>query len=267
MKEWLQARLNSLEGFAFSKLLPAVIILVVGILVVRLLLKVLTKALEKSKMDKALIKLIRSLLRVVLYLLLILITVSSLGVDVTGIVALASVLTLAVSLALQNTLSNVIGGFTLLNTKPFVAGDFVEIGGQSGTVTDVGLNYTKLATADNKIVSMPNSTVVAGQIINYTASGTRRVDITVCASYDMPSEQVLVALREAGQVPTALNEPAPFAGVKNYGESTVEYVLQVWTKSEDYWTTFFDATANVKTTFDKKDVRMSYPHLNVHLDK
>ena len=267
MPQWLTDRLGDLETFAIHKLLPAALILAVGILAVRLILRILTAALEKTKLALPLTKLIRSVLRILLYVLLLLVTASALGIDVTGIVALASVLTLAVSLSVQNALTNVIGGFTLLSTKPFAAGDFVEIAGQSGTVSDVGLTYTKLSTADNKIVSIPNSAVASGQIVNFTAAGTRRVDITVCASYTAPVEQVLSALQEAAGVPTALDMPAPFAGVKRYGDSAIEYVLQVWTTAADYWTTHYTVTQTIKTVFDAKGIAMTYPHLNVHLEK
>lgn len=259
--------LSIASSFAISKLLPAVIIVVVGILAIRLLMKLVTTALEKSKLEKAAHSLIKSVLQTVLYVLLGLIVASSLGVDVTGIVALASVLTLAISLSVQNALTNVIGGFTLLYTKPFVSGNFVEIASQSGVVKEVGLTYTKLATADNKIVSIPNSAVVAAQIVNYSVSGTRRVDVAVSASYDAPVEQVLEALKEAGSVPSAMNEPAPFAAVQSYGESAINYVLQIWCKGEDYWTTLFETNRNIKEIFDAKGIKMTYPHINVHLDK
>ncbi len=256
-----------ISTFFVGKLLPVVIILAIGILAIRLLMKLVDTALEKTKLDKAAHKLIKSLLRTVLYILLGLIIASSLGIDVTGIVALASVLTLAVSLSVQNALTNVISGFTLLYTKPFSTGDFVEIAGQSGTVKEIGLTYTKLATADNKVVSIPNSAVTAAQIINFSVSGTRRVDISVSAAYTAPVEDVLAALKQAGKVATALDEPAPFAAVQSYGESAINYILQVWCKGDDYWTTLFDANQNVKAVFDEKGITMTYPHINVHLDK
>ena len=258
---------SRLGNFAFGKVLPSVIIFTIGFLAIHIVMKIVNTALEKSKLEKAAHSLIKGILRFVLYLLLALIVASSLGIDVTGVVALASVLTLAVSLSVQNALTNVISGFTLLYTKPFVSGDFVEIAGQSGTVKEVGLTYTKLTTADNKMVSIPNSAVVSAQIINFTVTGTRRVDIAISASYDMPAEKVLDALKEAAQVPTALSDPAPFAAVKNYGESAIEYVLQVWCATGDYWTTLFDANQNIKVVFDAKGIEMTYPHLNVHLDK
>lgn len=253
--------------YALGHVVPALGLLVVGVIVIKIVMKLLSKGLEKSTLEKAAHTLIKSVIRVGLYLLLLLIVASSIGIDVTGVVALASVLTLAVSLALQNALSNVVGGFTLLSNKPFSSGDFVEIAGQSGTVQEVGLTYTKLATADNKIASIPNSSVVAAQIVNYTVSGTRRVDVKVSASYDCAVEEVLEALRQAGKVSTILAEKAPFAAVTAYGESAIEYVLQVWCKSEDYWTTLFDVNKNVKATFDDNKITMTYPHLNVHLDK
>ena len=147
----------SLGAFTLSNLLPAVIIVAVGILLIQLLSKTVNKILENSKLEKAAHSLIKSVIKVVCYVLLALIAASKLGIDVTGIVALASVLTLAVSLALQNILANVIGGFTLLYTKPFSSGDFVEIAGQSGTVVEVGLSYTKLSTADNRSCLSPTA--------------------------------------------------------------------------------------------------------------
>jgi len=267
MLEKIGVLLKTLANLAVGQLLPAVIIAVIGVLAINVLMKLAGTALEKTKLEKAAHGLIKSVLKVVLYLLLGLIVASRLGIDVTGVVALASVLTLAVSLSVQNALTNVIGGFTLLSTKPFTAGHFVEIAGQSGTVTEVGLTYTKLATADNKIVSIPNSAVVAAQIVNYTVTGKRRVDISVTASYDAPVEKVLAALCQAGQVPTALEDPAPFAAVTDYGDSAIAYVLQVWSTTDDYWTTLFEVNKNVKAVFDAEGIEMTYPHLNVHIDK
>ncbi len=258
---------NPIWTFILFKLLPAVVIGALGYLVVTLIMQGAGKALEKSKLEKAAHSLIKSVIRVTLYGLLCLIVASCLGIDVTGIIALASVLTLAISLAVQGALSNLISGFTLLYTKPFASGDFVEIAGQSGTVQEIGLTYTKLATADNKAVSIPNSAVTGAQIINYTVLGTRRVETTVSASYNAPVENVLAALREAGKVPTTLEAPAPFAAVKSYDESTISYVLHVWCKGDDYWTTLFDVNKNIKAVFDARGIEMSFPHLNVHLDK
>lgn len=267
MPQWITLRLEALEDFALQNLLPAIVLFALGLLSVRLIMKLLTSALQKTKLNAGLIKLIRSLLRIVLFILLFLVTASALGIDVTGIVALASVLTLAISLSVQNALANVIGGFTLLYTKPFQSGDFVQMAGQSGTVADVGLTYTRLATADNKIVSIPNNAVVSAEIVNYTAAGKRRVDITVSAAYSAPVEQVLAALREAAAVPAVMDTPPPFASVKAYGDSAIEYVLQVWTHADSYWPVYYEVTQNIKAVFDANGIAMTYPHLNVHLEQ
>ena len=255
--------LNFLTGVA----LKAVILLVIGILVIRLVMSLLKKALEKSKLEKAAHTLILSLARAALYILLLLSVASALGIDVTGIIALASVLTLALSLALQNMVSNIIGGFTILYTHPFHSGDYVEIAGQAGTVQEINMTYTKLATPDNKVISIPNSAVVAAQIVNYSAQSTRRVDISVSAAYSVPTQKVIDALALAGTMDKVLLDPAPFAAVDSYGESAIRYVLRVWVKSEDYWDVYFTLNQRVKTVFDEQGVAMTYPHLNVHLDK
>ena len=250
-----------------DRILPFILILVLGIIIVRIILKIVNKTLEKSKLEKAAHSLIRSLVRVVLYLLLGLIAASSLGIDVSGVIALASVLTLAISLSVQSALSNVIGGITLLYTKPFKSGDYVEIAGESGTVQEIGMSYTKLATPDNKVVYIPNSAVVAADIVNFTVSGTRRVDLTISASYNTPTDKVIAALYEAVKVPGALTEPAPFASVNKYGESAIEYVVRVWTTADKYWDVNFAVNEKIRDTFKAGNIEMTYPHLNVHLEK
>lgn len=258
----------SLAGtFLTATLLPAVILFVLGVLVIRLVMNLLDKALQKAKLEKAAFSLIKTVIRVVLYGLLALMVADKLGIDVTGVVALASVLTLAVSLSVQNALTNLISGFTLLYTKPFVSGDFVEIAGQSGTVQEIGLTYTKLSTPDNKIISIPNGSVTSAQIVNYTVTGTRRVDVTVSASYETPVALVLETLKEAGQVPTILESEPIFAAVDCYDESAIRYILRVWSTADNYWDTLFAVNENIKKLFDEKGVTMTYPHLNVHLDK
>ncbi len=258
---------NLSTGF-LGRVFHAVIAAAIGYLVIHLVIGMLTRVLEKSKLEKAAHSLILSMAKVILFVLLALIVASALGIDVTGVVALASVATLAVSLALQNMLGNIVGGFTLLYTHPFKSGDFVEIAGQSGEVKEIGIAYTKLATPDNKLISIPNSAVVGTQIINYTTTGVRRVDIAVSASYDAPISTVLDTLRGAAQTDMTLAEPeAPFAALVAYGESTISYTLRFWVKSEDYWAAMFAVNAKIKAEFDHAGVEMSYPHLNVHLDK
>ena len=260
--------LDFIKNLTLDTVLPALMTLLVGVLVIRGILRLVKKSLAKSKLERAAVSLIRSLLKVVLYGLLGMMVASKLGVDVTGVVALASVASLALSLALQDSLSNVIGGFLLLSNHPFHSGDYVEIGGQGGTVQTIDITYTKLTTADNKTISIPNSAVVASQIVNYSTSGTRRVDINVSASYDAPIENVKAALLKAAELDAVLQTPAaPFAAVLGYGESAINYTLRVWTTADQYWNVFFTINENIKREFDKAGVEMTYPHLNVHMDK
>ena len=257
--------LTAAGAFTARKALPAVIIAVIGILAVRIIMRILRSASQKSKLEPQLSKLICGVAQPVLFVVLGLIVATCLGIDVTSIVALASVLTLAISLSLQNALGNVFGGFTLLYTKPFTAGDYVEIAGQSGTVKEVGLAYTRLTTPDNKLISIPNSAVVAAEIVNYTVTGTRRLDISVQAAYSARPEDVIEALKAAANIPQALPDPAPFAGLSEYGESSISYVLQVWVSSSDYWPAKFAIQQSLKAIFNERGIEMSYPHINVHM--
>ena len=240
--------------------------LVVGILLIKAVLRLLRKALEKTRLEKAAYGLILSLTKIGLYLLLGLSLAAGLGIDVTGVVALASVLTLAVSLALQNMLANVLGGFALLTTHPFHSGDFVDIGDQSGTVTAIDMTYTRLMTLDNKVVCIPNSTVMSATVVNYSAGGIRRAELKISAGYDAPTQKVIDALVLAATVDNALLEPAPFAAVESYGDNAIQYILRFWVKTPEYWDVYFQVNQRVKTVFDEQGIQMTYPPLNVHLD-
>ena len=258
---------NLFANQLFQDICRSVVILVVGIFAMRIIRRILKTTLEKSKLEKAAHSLITSLASAAMYVLLGLIVASSLGIDVTSIVALASVLTLALSLALQNMVSNILGGFTILYTHPFHSGDYVEIAGQGGTVKEITMTYTMLATADNKLISIPNSAVVAAQIVNYSAAETRRVEVLVSASYDAPTQKVLDALIQAGTVDNVLLDPAPRAVITAYGDSAISYSLRLWVKTPDYWDVYFQVNQRVKDVFDEQGIEMTYPHLNVHINQ
>lgn len=264
----LDTLLTSLSGsLFFKKLMGTVLILVIGVLVIRVIMRLITTALEKSHLEKAAHSLILSLARAAMYVLLFLIAASQMGIDVSSIVALASVLTLALSLALQNMVSNLIGGFAILYTHPFHSGDYVEIAGQGGTVKEISMTYTVLATPDNRIISIPNSAVAAAQVVNYSSADSRRVELTVTASYDAPTQKVLDALVLAGTVDNALLNPAPSAVIVSYDDSAIRYSLRIWVKPGDYWDVYFQVNQRIKDVFDQQGIEMTYPHLNVHLDK
>lgn len=260
---WLEAFLSNGMG----RVLSALLILLAGVVVIRIVMTILGKFLETGKLEKAAHTLIKSVARVVLYLLLGLMVAESLGIDVTSVIALASVLTLSVSLALQNALANVFGGFTLLYTRPFHSGDFVDIGTDSGTVLEIGMAYTKLQTPDNKLISIPNSTVVSGDIVNYSITGTRRVDMTVTAVYTEDCQKVLDALIQAATHDKVMLDPAPLSVVDSYGDNTIRYNLRVWTKTEDYWDVRNAIMLNIKTVFDAQGIKMVHPHIHIYTEK
>ena len=266
MEKFLNWCSSQLEE-AMTNLVPAVAILIIGLLVIRIMMVLVQKLLDKTKLEKAAHGLIKSVARVVLYVLLGLMVADALGIDVTSIIALASVLTLAVSLSLQNALTNVFGGFTLLYTHPFKSGDFVEVAGKSGTVQEISMTYTKLATPDNKIISIPNASVVSGDIINYTVAGVRRVDVSIQTVYSEPSQKVMDALVQAGTVDKVLLDPAPVAVIDSYADNGIRYSLRVWTKAEDYWDVYFVINQNIRSIFEAQDIKMAYPHMHIYMEK
>lgn len=252
---------------SLSKVLPALVILVVGYFIIRFATKLFEATIVRTKIPANFHSVLRTAFRFLLWLIALLMAANSLGFDTTSLVALLSVATLAFSLSLQGIMSNMAGGMTVLSTQPFQVGDFVEIGGVSGNVTEVGIVYTKLNTVDNKVVLVPNSEVAGSKIINYSAQETRRVDLQFTASYDDDIDTVKSALLNACMLPMVLTNPAPFVEVNHYGDHAICYDVRVWVNTSDYWAAFYGVTANVKTVFDQTHIAMTYPHLNVHLDK
>ena len=260
--------LTFLGSLTLSRIVPTVIILVAGFFIVKALMKLFDKILERSKLEKSLHAFLHSVMKILLFAILVIIAASSLGINVTSLVALLSVVSLAISLAVQGTLSNFAGGIQVLSAHPFKVGDYVEVNGVQGTVSETGLVYTKLITADNKVISIPNSEVSTSKIINYSTEENRRVDISVAASYDAPVEEVKAALVEAARlVPTVFETPAVFARITAYKDSAIEYQVRAWTARETYWDSYFDIMENIKKVFDEHGLRMTYPHMNVHIQQ
>ena len=260
------------QGFNLAALLNLGSILrivgtiLVGLILIKIVMGIVDRTLEKSGNNNALGKYLRSVIKVVLWILLALSVAGGIGIDVTSLIALFSVAGLAVSLALQNTLSNLAGGVMLLVTKPFEVGDFVETNGVSGTVQAIGLAYSKLATGDNKEIFIPNSEISSAKIINYTRLGKRRVDFVFTASYDAPTETVKKAIQEAlGQFPQIKEDPAPVIFLSEYGASSIGYTVRAWVEGADYWTVYFGVMEAVRETFQRNGVEMTYDHLNVHV--
>ena len=258
---------TSIAGFAVEKLLVAVLAAVISLLLIKVLLKLADRLLGRmTHVDATVKKLSRGAVKVLLLFVAVIVVMGCLGIPVTSLVAVLSVVGLALSLAVQNFLSNVAGGLQLLVSKPFKPGDYVEAGGCSGTVRETGLFYTKLDTVDNKLVQIPNSAIAGANIVNYSAEPRRRVDITVSASYDAPTEKVREVLnRLVGEHSLTLATPEPMVRVSAYGDSAIEYTVRVWCATDDYWTVYFDLMDGIKPAFDKAGIEMTYPHVNVHM--
>ncbi len=252
---------------SLERVLPSVMVLIVGIIVAKLLLRIFDRALGKSKLNKTMFSFIKAVMRILLYALVILITAGCLGIDVTSLIAVLSVVSLAVSLAVQNALSNVVGSISLLATQPFHAGDFVDIGGDSGTVEEISMNYTRLLTADGRTIYIPNSDAAAARICNYSVAGRRRVELKFTASYSDDIDKVRAAILQAAKHPKLLADPAPVVVLSAYLDSAVEYTFLGWTASGDFLEVKNYINEEVKREFDKENISIPFPQMDVHLQK
>jgi len=255
-------------GFeSISSVVRAIIMAIICYIVIRIAGKIVEKLLSKSRrIDKSVHGMLTTAVKVALWALAIIIIASVLGIPTASLVAVLSIAGLALSLSLQNILSNLFSGITLLITRPCSVGDLIEVGGQLGTVTSVNMFYTVLNTLDNRVVNMPNSSVVSGTLVNYSREPLRRVDFTFNASYDDATEDVRAALLEAAQADSrVLADPAPFIVLGAYKDSSVEYIVRLWCNNADYWDVYFGMNERVRECFAKRGVHMTYGHINVHM--
>lgn len=250
-----------------NRIIPAILILIVGIAVVKLLMRGFDRILSKSKLNKTMFSFIKAVMRILLYALVLLITASCLGIDVTSLIAVLSVVSLAVSLAVQNALSNVVGSISLLATQPFLAGDFVDIGGDSGTVQEITMNYTRLLTSDGRTIYIPNSDAATARICNYSVAGKRRVELLFTAAYEDDIDAVKTAILWAAQHPRLLRDPEPTVILNAYLDSAIEYKFLGWTAAGDFSEVKNYINEQVKREFDKEKITIPFPQMDVHLQK
>lgn len=250
-----------------EKLIYAAVLLVLSAVLIRLILKAADKLSARSTLDRTVFGFVRAAIKAILIFICVMLVAGTLGIDTSSLLAILSVAGLAISLSVQNTLSNVAGAITLLSAKPIRAGDYVQIGDKAGIVQTIGAMYTSLRTYDYQLIYIPNSQVTASAIINYTAQKQRRVELTVSASYQDSVERVCRVLVQAAEAyPKHLSEPAPAAHVTSYGDSAISYTLRFWVQTEDYWDAYFAVLDAFKQAFEDAGVTMTYPHINVHMD-
>lgn len=225
-----------------------------------------TACVRVEKLDPTLAPVLCSVTSVLIYTVGLVVVLDYFGMNASSLVAIIGAAGLTIGLALKDTLSNIAAGIMLLILNPFRVGDFVECAGRSGTVQSVNLFNVVLQTADGLFVSLPNSSVWAADIINYTRNGKRRVSVTVGISYSDDVDRGLEVLRQvAAKESRFLGEPAPEAAVSNLGESAVELTLRGWTTVENYWDVLFALNRQAKLSIEAAGLSIPFPQRDVHL--
>lgn len=249
-----------------QRILWALVILIVGIWFARLIRRYLGKAMERRGVDQTLIGFISSLLYYIVVVAVVISAISKLGIETTSFIAVLGAAGLAVGLALQGSLSNFASGVLLILFRPFKVGDFVEAGGMMGSVDDIGMLMTRMHTPDNKSILVPNTQVMGGHIVNFSAHDTRRLDLTFGISYGDRIElakQVLEEIIEADE--RCLKDPAPTIGVIELADSSVNIVCRPWVNASDYWPLRFDLMERVKNRFDEVGISIPFPQRELHV--
>ncbi len=246
----------------------AIAIFVIGKIVVKMIIGLLRKLLNRSNMDNMLINFVLSIANAVLFLVVIVAALDSLGVDTTSLIAIVGAAGLAIGLSLQDSLKNFAAGVMLLVFKPFKEGDFVEAAGVSGVVEDISIFNSKMRTADNREIIVPNGAIYGGVIINVSARDTRRVDMVFGIGYgdDLRKAKELLAqiIAEDDRV---LAEPGVVIAVSELADSSVNFIVRPWVNSADYWNVLWETTEKVKLRFDEEGISIPYPQMDVHLHK
>jgi small conductance mechanosensitive channel len=250
------------------KLVGAIVALVIGLWIIRGLTRVISKYMEKRDVDISLRSFLRTLFNVLLKILLILSIASMVGIPMTSFIAILGAAGLAVGLALSGTLQNFAGGVIILLLKPIRVGDFIEAQGFTGTVKEIQIFSTILLTTDNKTVIIPNGPLSTGALTNFSKEPTRRVDITIGISYGDSYDEASKVLTDMINADNRiLKDPEPFIGLHQLADSSINIVVRLWVKAEDYWGVYFDMNDKVYKIFPDKGLSFPFPQMDVHLVK
>ncbi len=243
------------------KLLTALAILIVGLFAIKLIVKGSKKIMKKQDVDITLQKFLGDLFSWALKALLFVTVISKLGVATTSFAAIIGAAGLAIGLALQGSLSNFAGGALIMIFRPFKVGDLIEAQGIVGVVKEIQIFTTHINTPGNKLAIIPNGSLSNGNIINYTAEGKLRVDLTFGVSYDADIKQTKdVLMNVLTSNPKTLKDPAPTVNVSELADSSVNFAVRPWANTADYWDVYFETTENVKIALDKAGIEIPYPH-------
>jgi len=259
-EEWISAGYDLVIEYA-PKLIAAILIWLIGSWIIKLIVKGLKRFFKKRDYDESLEKFLTDLVNWGLKILLIVVVLSTVGIETTSFAAILAAAGLAVGLALQGSLSNFAGGVLIMIFKPFKVGDLIEAQGEIGGVNEISIFTTKLTGLSNKEIIIPNGILSNGNIVNYTSLGTRRVDLVIGVSYDADIKQtksVLMNILENHNL--ILKDPAPSVTVLELADSSVNFAVRPWCKSEDYWTVYFDIMEETKEQLDANGIEIPYPH-------
>ena len=250
------------------KLGLGLVVFVLGRWIARGIVSVVKRVMRKADADEILVNFVGSILGALLLLVVVVAALDQIGVQTTSLVAVLGAAGLAIGLALQESLKNFAAGVMLIIFRPFKTGDFVEAAGVAGVVEEINIFNTKLRTPDNKAVIVSNGDVTTASITNYSAKDTRRVDMTFGIAYDDDFSKARAILeRILDEHELVLKDPAPVVRVGELADSSVNFVVRPWAKTEDYWTVYHDVTETVKTTFDAQGISFPFPQMDVHLEK
>ncbi|RLC57665.1 MAG: mechanosensitive ion channel family protein [Candidatus Cloacimonadota bacterium] len=250
------------------KIIAAVAILIIGRMVAKVLQKLIVKVMDKKNVDKTISSFASSMVFSALYIFVILAALSQIGIQTTSFMTIIGAAGLAIGLALQGSLSNFAAGFLIILFRPFKLGDYVEAGGVSGSISKISIFTTDINTVDNKKIIVPNAQIMNGTITNYTAEKTRRVDLTFGVGYEADISKVKDILNKIiKEHKLILKDPEPFVRLGNLGDSSIDFTVRVWSKTEDYWTVHFDLIESAKEEFDKANISIPYPQMDVHMIK
>jgi len=249
------------------KLLIAALIFLIGYALIKLILKMMGNGLAHAKkIDPAILPFVLTLSKIVLIVLLALVCLDAISVPITPLITALGAVGVAVSLALKDSLANLLGGSILLVTKPFKIGDFCSIDGEEGYVSEIGFVYTALCTSDNKKIFIPNGQVTNATVINYNAEKRRRLELTFSIDYNADFEQAkqtILAVVESN--PLSLKDPPPLVRMTGHRDSFIEIGCRVWVENSNYIELNSDLLEGVKKEFDRLGINIPYPQMDVHI--
>ncbi|MCT4660880.1 MAG: mechanosensitive ion channel [Tissierellales bacterium] len=249
-------------------LVQALVVFVVGKLIIQLVMNTFRKMLEKSKLDPMLRGFAVSVVNFVLMFILIIAILRIFGIDTSSFVAMFGAATLAIGFALQGNLSNFASGVMLVSFKPFKVGDYVVTSGHEGAVVEIGMFMSTLKTPDNKQILIPNSSITGGSIVNYSAYSERRVDLKIGVGYDSDINQVKKVIQDViDNNEKILLDKGTFVRMGEMADSSINFTVRVWAKTEHYWDVYFDLNEEIKEKLDSANIDIPYPHVTVDMKK